>query len=260
MDIGRIIRNNQRYFEDFITRSTYHSNAIEGNTLSYAATYAIIFNDNDFKISAAPREIYEAINHKYGIDYILKEAEQKTDLSEKMIKDLAVIINKNISEISGYRTVQVRIRGAEHIPPAPFEVPQKMMYFAYNYNHTQYDSIFDKIADAHIQIERIHPFEDGNGRTGRLILNFELLKNEYAPIVVPKDRKSEYFQYLASSDYNGLSLFFKELELKELEHLEKFAEMEAGLKDKLGIYQFTAKVKERINNREAVEKEKDMEK
>lgn len=133
MDIGKIIKNTQGYFEDFITRRTYHSNAIEGNTLSYADTYAIIFNDNDFKISAAPREIYEAINHKYGIDYILKEAEQKADLTEKMIKDIAIIINRNISEISGYHSVQVRIRGAEHIPPAPFEVPQerKSEYFKF---------------------------------------------------------------------------------------------------------------------------------
>ena len=59
------IMNNQNYLEDFITRSTYHSNAIEGSTLTYSETYAILFNDNSFKIqNVEPREIYEAINHK----------------------------------------------------------------------------------------------------------------------------------------------------------------------------------------------------
>ena len=63
------IKTNHNYFEDFITRNTYHTNSIEGSTLSYAETYAIIFNDNSFKINAQPREIFEAINHKYALIY-----------------------------------------------------------------------------------------------------------------------------------------------------------------------------------------------
>lgn len=160
MDIKKNIFNNQQYFEDFIARSTYHSNAIEGNTLSYAETYAILFNDNDFKVSAKPREIYEAINHKYAINYVLNNLEN--DLTESMIIEIGKRINKNISDISGYRKVAVGIRGAEHIPPKPAQIPQMMMYFVYNYNHTEYDDIYSKIAQTHIQYERIHPFEDGN--------------------------------------------------------------------------------------------------
>ena len=213
MDIKDYIFNNQEYFEDFITRSTYHSNAIEGNTLSYAETYAILFNDNEFKINAMPREIYEAINHKYAINYILNHLED--ELSEKMIKDIAILINKNISEISGYRKVPVRIRGAEHIPPEPLQVPQLMMYFVYNYNHTSYDDIFQKISEMHLQYERIHPFEDGNGRTGRLILNFELIKNNMAPIVIPKDQRADYFKMLENSDSIHLAEFFRKLSEQE---------------------------------------------
>lgn len=213
MDIKDYIFNNQEYFEDFITRSTYHSNAIEGNTLSYAETYAILFNDNEFKINAMPREIYEAINHKYAINYILNHLED--ELSEKMIKDIAILINKNISEISGYRKVPVRIRGAEHIPPEPSQVPQLMMYFVYNYNHTSYDDTFQKIAEMHLQYERIHPFEDGNGRTGRLILNFELIKNNIAPIVISKDQRTDYFKMLENNDSIHLAEFFRKLSDEE---------------------------------------------
>ena len=65
MKILEFILNNKDYLEDLITRSTYHSNAIEGSTLTYAETYAILYNDNSFKIEGKePREIYEAINHK----------------------------------------------------------------------------------------------------------------------------------------------------------------------------------------------------
>ena len=230
MDIKDYIFNNQAYFEDFITRSTYHSNAIEGNTLSYAETYAILFNDNDFKVSAKPREIYEAINHKYAMNYVLNHLEE--DLSETMIKDIAILINRNISEISGYRTVPVRIRGAEHIPPEPSQLSQMMMYYVYNYNHTAFDDIYQKIAQMHVQFERIHPFEDGNGRTGRLLLNYELLRNNLAPIVIQKDQRTDYFKMLEHNDSVGLSRFFKELSEQEQQRIDSMPIKESVL-DKL---------------------------
>lgn len=218
--IVQFIKENQPYFENFITRSTYHSNGIEGNTLSFAETYAIIFNDNAFSVSAKPRELYEAINHKYALDYLFRHMEEP--LSQEMIKQLGIIINKNISEIDGYRKVRVMIQGAEHIPPEPTEVPQAMMYFTYNFEHTEFENIFEKLAEMHIQYERIHPFTDGNGRTGRLLLNYELLRNGYAPIVIPKEERTRYFKLLAEYDVKGLTSFFYELEQKEWELLKEF--------------------------------------
>ncbi len=219
MDIKEYIFHNREYFEDFITRSTYHSNAIEGNTLSYAETYAILFNDNEFKVSAKPREIYEAINHKYALHYVLENLDR--ELTESVIKDIAVLINKNISEISGYRTVPVRIRGSEHIPPAPPQIPQMMMYYVRNYNQTAFDDVFQKMAQMHLQFERIHPFEDGNGRTGRLLLNYELLKNDMAPIVIPKEHRTEYFLMLEKQDSMELSRFFRELSEQEQKRIDE---------------------------------------
>lgn len=227
MDIKDYIFRNQEYFEDFITRSTYHSNGIEGNTLSYAETYAILFNDNEFQVSAKPREIYEAINHKYAVNYILNHLDE--DLSERIIKDTAILINRNISEISGYRNVSVRIRGAEHIPPEPVQIPQQMMYFVYNYNHTEFDSVYQKIAQMHLQFERIHPFEDGNGRTGRLLLNYELFRNNLAPVVIPKDQRSSYFEMMGNNDSTSLERFLKELSLQEQERIRSMPVKESVL-------------------------------
>lgn len=224
------IKENQPYFENFITRSTYHSNGIEGNTLSYAETYAIIFNDNSFTVNAKPRELYEAINHKYALDYLIRNIEEP--LSQEMIKQLGIIINKNISEIDGYRKVRVMIQGAQHVPPSPGEVPQAMMYFVYNMEHTQYPDIFEKLADMHIQYERIHPFADGNGRTGRLLLNYELLRQGYAPIVIPKEERTRYFNLLAGCDIKGLASFFQELNQEEEKILQEFGYTPAPEKEK----------------------------
>lgn len=84
MKILDFIINNREYIEDLITRSTYHSNAIEGNTLTYAETYAILYNDNSFKIEGKePREIYEAINHKNALEFVFKNLQSNAEFDER---------------------------------------------------------------------------------------------------------------------------------------------------------------------------------
>ena len=95
------------------------------------------------------------------------------DFLDSLIKRLNEIINRDIKDTEGYRAVPVFIQGSEHIPPEPEKVPNLMMYYIYNYNHDEQD-IFTKIARYHIEFERIHPFEDGNGRTGRF-LNYNFI-------------------------------------------------------------------------------------
>ena len=222
------IKTNHNYFEDFITRNTYHTNSIEGSTLSYAETYAIIFNDNSFKINAQPREIFEAINHKYALIYMLNSMILNKDLKSSDIIKLNELINKNIKDTLGYRRVNVMIRGAQEIPPKSSEVPIKMMYFIDNYNHFPIQSkedIFKKIAYFHIEFEHIHPYEDGNGRTGRLLINYELLKNNLPPIVIPIDKRDAYFQCIANYDEESLVYMIKELMQYELERIQEFKNM-----------------------------------
>ena len=210
MNILEFILNNQTYLEDFITRSTYHSNAIEGSTLTYAETYAILYNDNSFKIEGKePREIYEAINHKKALELVFKNLQNNDTFDERFIKNINKLINENIKDSEGYRKVQVFIRGSEHIPPTPEQIPNLMNYYIYNYTHD-------------IEFEKIHPFEDGNGRTGRLLLNYELLKNNIAPIVITKEDRVKYFEFLKSNDDIGLANWLKELSLNEQERIGKF--------------------------------------
>ena len=222
MSMLDFVLKNKDYLEDFVTRSTYHSNAIEGSTLTYAETYAILYNDNSFKIEGKePREIYEAINHKAALELVFKNIKNNDIFDERFIKKINEIINKNIKETEGYRKLQVFIQGSEHIPPKPEQVPNLMNYFVYNYNNDVSD-IYTKIAQYHIQFESIHPFEDGNGRTGRLLINYELLKNNLPPIVISKDDRVKYFELLRNKDITGMTNWFKELSDLEKTRMSEF--------------------------------------
>ena len=89
MNVLEFILTNKDYIEDVITRSTYHSNAIEGSTLTYAETYAILYNDNSFKIEGKePREIYEAINHKRALELVFENLKEEEPFDERFIKKL----------------------------------------------------------------------------------------------------------------------------------------------------------------------------
>ena len=83
-------------------------------------------------------------------------------------------------------------------------------------------SLVEKIANYHIQFEHLHPFEDGNGRTGRLLINHELIRNGEIPIVIPEERRVEYFDYLQNYDVLGFSKMIVELQEKEKEKLQEY--------------------------------------
>ena len=216
----KAIKESQDYYENFITRSVHSSNKIEGNTLSYAETYAIIFNYNSFSLSdVKPREIYEAINLKYALQESLKQ--QDNEINPSLIVKLNEIINKNIKDTSGYRKIPVFIRGADFVPPEAKYVSNMVMEQLYFYNHSTLP-LLERIADFHIQFEHIHPFEDGNGRTGRLLINHELIRNNEIPIVIPDNKRAEYFEYLQNYDVKGLAHMIEELQKVEKEKMNLY--------------------------------------
>ena len=155
------------------------------------------------------------------MELVFKNLQNNEIFEERFIKKLNETINRDIKYTEGYRAVQVFIQGSEHIPPEPEKVPNLMMYYIYNYNHDEQD-IFEKIARYHIEFEKIHPFEDGNGRTGRLLLNYELLKNNFPPVVIAKEDRVKYFEFLRNNDSIGLAEWLKDLSTKEKERIEKF--------------------------------------
>lgn len=166
-NIIKLLMDNKNYFEDFITRSVNTSNRIEGSTLSYVETYAILWNDNSFNLKdVKPRDFYEATNLKYATNLMLEAIQTGEELSEQLIIKLNETINKNILDTSGYRTVQVYIRGATEIPPAANEVKSRMMYLVNDFNQNDQIPLLEKVAHFHIMFEHIHPFEDGKVTLG----------------------------------------------------------------------------------------------
>lgn len=214
------IYNNKDYFESYVTRSIYNSNAIEGSTLSYYDTYQIVFDtsSNVPLKNIKPRELYEAINLKYAINYMFVNIEKDVDSS--YICDLGILVNKNINEASGYRTSQVFIKGAEHIPPNASDVPRlinELLYTSFKGN-----DFFTNLAEFHIRYERIHPFVDGNGRTGRILLNKFALDNNFPMFVIPLEDRAEYMNYLADYNIEGLASLFNKLIGIELNKMEEY--------------------------------------
>ena len=199
---------------------TYHSNAIEGNTLSYADTYAILWNDSSMKVTATARELYEAINHKYALSLALDHLDEL--LTERLVKDIAILVNKNINEIDGYRRTGVFITTSEYVPPAASQINGLMMQLVHEYNQRESMDAFEREAWFHIKFEHVHPFADGNGRTGRILMNSGLMSAGQPPVVISVDDKRSYIQMIEEYDYDALANLLRELSNREAIRMADF--------------------------------------
>jgi Fic family protein len=184
----------KRLRNEFLIDFTYNSNAIEGNTLTLQETALIL--QEGITIDKKPlKEHLEVVGHKEAFFYIEELVKEKVPLYENVIKDIHSIVLMDKPQGRGkYRRIPVTILGAMHNPPQPYLVPVLMEQLINQYNEEMKDKhIIEKVALFHLKFETIHPFVDGNGRTGRLLLNFELMKEGYPPINIKfKDRKIYY--------------------------------------------------------------------
>lgn len=183
-----------RLRSDFVIENTYNSNAIEGNTLSLRETALIL--QEGVTIGEKPlREHLEAIGHKDAFDYVLSLSDTKATLTEGIIKEIHSLVLMNDARNKGkYRNVPVTILGAFHTPAQPYLIPIQMEQLLLEYETMKQNKhIIEAVAEFHLRFEGIHPFIDGNGRTGRLILNFELIKAGLLPVNIKFfDRRSYY--------------------------------------------------------------------
>lgn len=213
----------RRLSEEFMIENTYDSNAIEGNTLTLRETALIL--QEGITIAEKPlKDHLEAIGHKDAFLYIVELADGNEPLTEKVIKDIHSLVLMNDSANRGvYRRLPVRILGAEHNPPQPYLVPVEMERLVLNYTQMKQEKhIIEAIGLFHILFEGIHPFIDGNGRTGRLILNLELIKAGLLPINIKFTDRRRYYEcfdnYYVKND-NGESMInlIADYEINELE-------------------------------------------
>lgn len=189
----------ERLNEEFTVEYTYNSNAIEGNTLTLRETDLVL---RGLTIDQKPlKDHMEAVGHKEAFDFVRELAKENTPLTESVIKQIHYLVLADKKDDRGvYRRVPVRIMGAKHEPAQPYLINPMMEQLLREYEESN-DHIVTKLARFHIEFERIHPFIDGNGRTGRLLVNLELMKAGFPPIDIKFTDRLSY--YNAFDDYHS---------------------------------------------------------
>ena len=161
----------ERLNEEFLTEYTYNSNAIEGNTLTLRETDMILKGLTIDQKSL--KEHLEVIGHKEAFEYVRQLVSKDVEISEKIIKVHYLVLADKKEDRGVYRRIPVRIMGVAHEPVQPYLIIPKMEELLEQYKNSKED-IVTKLARFHIEFEGIHPFIDGNGRTGRLLINWNL--------------------------------------------------------------------------------------
>lgn len=184
---GEVARLN----EEFIVEYTYNSNAIEGNTLTLRETDLVL---RGLTIDKKPlKDHMEAVGHKEAFEYVSELVKDNVPISENVIKQIHFLVLADKKDDRGvYRRVPVRIMGAQHEPVQPYLIEPKMEQLLLDFKESS-EHIVTKLARFHIEFEGIHPFIDGNGRTGRLLVNLELMKAGYPPIDIKFTDRITYY-------------------------------------------------------------------
>lgn len=180
-----------RLYEEFMIEYTYNSNAIEGNTLTLRETNMVL---KGLTINQKPlKDHIEAINHKEAFEFVCELVKEKKDLTESVIKQIHYLVLADKQQDRGvYRKVPVRIMGSKQTPAQPYMIEVSMQQLLERYL-TSNEPIVSKLAKFHIEFESTHPFIDGNGRTGRLLVNLELMKAGYPPIDIKFTDRIAYY-------------------------------------------------------------------
>lgn len=218
--------------ENFLVEFTHDSTSIEGNTLTLIDT-KMILTDGIIPAETSVREYEEIKGHANAWEFVKKSVQDKIPLTENMIKD----IHEKVVPMAGiggiYRNIPVYIRGANHVPPDPRRVWDYMKNFTYRMEHDSFHNPIEKAAWIHAEFVKIHPFQDGNGRTARLIMNYTLLENGYPPTSIKKDNVQAYFQSLETYAMKNNLKPFTELLQKNMEkELDSFIKIYAIYYDK----------------------------
>lgn len=230
-----VVKNLEEWFR---IELTYTSNAIEGNTLTRQET-ALVVEEGLAVQGKSLIEHQEAINHAHAYDFIITDVTKKRQqITIKDILDIhSITLNKIDDTNKGrYRTVSVRLRGSEAIMPNPLKVPELMEEFITWLQSDKTDHLVKIAMDAHFKLVSIHPFVDGNGRTGRLLMNLLLMQEGYPPAIIRKEDRSIYLASLEEGQTKGImsnyySVMYEALDRSLDIYLEALEPERAGISE-----------------------------
>lgn len=229
----------KNFEESFKIRYTHESTAIEGNSLSLRETKEVII-DKKSVANKDLRELYEVINHDSAFSFVKKNIREGKELSDEIVTNIHERLMDRIMHGGIYRSINVYISGSENELPDYHMVPRLMKEF---YQDMEQKNFLCSIKElhpvelacwTHATFINIHPFKDGNGRTARLMMNYQLMKNGYLPISIPKELRLEYCRALDHYQSTGNMIPFVEmvssLEEKQLDILINHEKSIAQLK------------------------------
>lgn len=213
------------YEKDFELTFTHNSTAIEGNTLTLMETKVVL--EDGISIGGKElREIYEVVNHKKAYHYVKRCISEGRALDENIVKDIHAILTENIIIGGIYRTQEVRISGAGHTPPTGNDMYIQIKNFYMDMQEKKNLNPIELAAWTHAEFVRIHPFIDGNGRTSRLIMNYQLMKQGFLPVSIAKENRLEYYNTLEEYAVHGNLKPFTEMIAKlEEEQMDTYIKL-----------------------------------
>jgi Fic family protein len=202
--------------ESEVAEQVYNSNAIENNTLTLEETEKILLQiDLDRYITE--REMFETKNLARVVSYIDHKAKER-ELTLEMILSLHKMLISNIrDDIAGkFRKDNEFVRVGSHIAPNPKEVVGRLEKMLSEYNAASQENIIKRIAKLHLSFEYIHPFCDGNGRIGRIINNYLLIREGFVPINIKFIDRNKYYEAFNEFDAKGATAIMEEIVGKAL--------------------------------------------
>lgn len=217
------------YLEDVLVRFAYHSTGIEGNTLSLNDTRLILqFGQVPSTAGHSLREVYEVDNHRQAFDYLFQEASDQRPFSPFLVRNFHQLLTDHILPNAGqYKTTPNYIVGANFQTAEPFEVPAKIQKWCDELN-AQFSQakitkeVLTVLLEKHIEFEKIHPFSDGNGRTGRMLINYGLVLKHEPLLVIERENRDEYIRYEVNEDVSGLVKYAQQKLAPEKERMLNF--------------------------------------
>ncbi len=189
------ILNNPDVRDQFILKLTYNSNSIEGSTLTEPDTAAVLF-DNVALPNKSLIEQLEAKNHQTALNYLFDYIRQGKIINEALVLKLHSILMNGVRPDAGaYRRHPVRITGV-NLPTANFIQIPRLVPQIISKAAEKMSDIVAASANVHSRFEQVHPFSDGNGRIGRLLMNAMFLRADFAPAIIYQEQKQLYYTYL----------------------------------------------------------------
>lgn len=197
--------------ESEVSEQVYNSNAIENSTLTLEETEKILLQI-DLDRFITEREIFEAKNLARVIDYIDKKAKDQDLNIDTMLLLHKMLISNIRDDIAGrFRNENEFVRVGSHIAPNPREIEERIKKMLSEYNAINYENIIKRIARLHLTFEYIHPFVDGNGRIGRVINNYLLIREGFVPINIKFIDREKYYQAFREFDEKDKTEIMEEI-------------------------------------------------